>query len=406
MRNVAATLAHDALAGYYKGNVSGDPLQVGDLQDPYYWWVAGALWGTLLDYYHYTKDPTYNDVVIEALLSPPNIGPNFDYVPPEHAGEEGNDDLFFWGTAAMAAAERNFPQPDESIPSWLEITENVFNSLLSRWDESKCGGGLLWQIYADNPNGLTYKNSISNGGFFQLATRLARATGNETYSDWATKVWDWSWDIGLVDHEKYAIYDGTDITKDCAEVNHQSFTYTSGVYMYGAAVMANYTGDEVWVDRAARLLDGADWFFSPFENATDVMYEAACETVNSCNADMSTHKSYLARAMWSTAQMQPALRPKIEERLAASALAAASSCTGGDNGNACGMRWYLGGFDGQPGLGQQMTALETIQGWLIDQAEAPLMGEDIKTIRETNWAPIDTYEPDPTTKGKKPLQST
>lgn len=165
VRDVAGTLAYDTMT-YYKGNTSDVPKDMGDLQDPYYWWVAGALWGGMLDYYHYTKDSSYNDVVIQALTAPTNIGPNHDYMPPEHADEEGNDDLFFWGSAVISAAERNFPQPEKDLPSWLDIGANVFNQLVSRWDTKACGGGLQWQIYASNPNGMTYKNSVSNGGFF------------------------------------------------------------------------------------------------------------------------------------------------------------------------------------------------------------------------------------------------
>lgn len=393
VRNVAATIAYDAL-GYYKGNTSDNPLEVGDLQDPYYWWVAGALWGSLLDYYHVTKDPSYNDVVIEALLSPPNIGPNFDYVPPEHAGEEGNDDLYFWGSAALSAAERNFPQPNENAPSWLEISNNVFDSLKSRWNTTHCGGGLTWQIYPDNPNGMNYKNSITNGGFFQVAARMARATGNDTFLDWAEKVWDWSWDIGFIDHDNWHVYDGTDAANDCADVSRVSYTYTSGVYLYGAAVMANHTGDDVWVKRATNLLSGAEWFFGPYENATDIMYEGACEPVDNCNADMETHKAYLARNMWHSTVMVPSLRPKVERLLGASAKAAAATCTGGEDGHHCGMKWYVGGHDGNVGLGPQMTALETIQGLLLDQAEPPLKGDDIKVVRDVQWAAVDPYRPD------------
>lgn len=396
MRNVAATLAHDALT-YYTGNTSSNPLDLGDLNEPYYWWVAGALWGTLIDYWHYTKDPSYNDVVIEALLAPANIGPNYDFMPPEHAGEEGNDDLFFWGSAAMAAAERNLAQPVETIPSWLEIGANVFNSLHSRWNTTHCGGGLTWQIYPENPNGMNYKNSISNGGFFQMAARLARATGNATYLEWAEKVWDWSYEIGFIDHETWHVYDGTDAANNCSDVNHASYTYTSGVYLYGAAVLANYTGEEVWIDRATNLLSGAEWFFGPFDNATDILFEGACETSDTCNADMTTHKSYLARFMWQSTWMLPSLRPKVERYLNVSANAAAQTCTGGDNGMRCGLKWYVGGHDGNVGLGQQMTALETIQGWLIDDAEPPLAGDDIQVIRDVNWPPVNPYRPDPVT---------
>lgn len=371
---------------------------MGDLQEPYYWWVAGALWGSMLDYYHVTKDPSYNDVVIEALLAPTNIGPEYNYMPQEHAFEEGNDDLFFWGSAVISAAERNFPQPNENLPSWLEIGANVFNQLVGRWNETACGGGLAWQILPSNPNGMDYKNSVSNGGFFQIAARMARATGNETYTEWATKIWDWSYEIGLVDNEVYHVYDGASSSENCAVINGQSFTYTSGIYLYGAAVMANYTGKAGWTDRAEKLLSGAEWFFSPYDNATDILYEAACEGTDNCSADMSTHKGFLSRFMWQSTVLQPNLLPKVTQLLTASSKAAAKSCTGGEAGVTCGLKWYTGGYDSNPGLGQQMCALETIQGLLIGSAPAPNVAADIKVVRDVNWPPLDTYEPDPTGK--------
>ena len=348
---------------------------VGDLQDPYYWWVAGALWGAMLDYYHYTGDSTYNDVVTEALLHDTNLGENKDYMPTQHAFEEGNDDLFFWGSAVLTAAENKFPQDDSSLPSWIDLGANVFNSLVSRWDTSACNGGLRWQIYPDNPNGIDYKNSISNGGMFQLAARLARATGNSTYQDWAEKIWDWSWDVGFIDHDYWHVYDGASSSQHCDTVNKVSFTYTNGIYLYGAAVMANFTESDDWKYRATNLLQGAGWFFSPYSNSTNVLYEAACEKENACNADMSTQKGYLSRFMWKSAVMVSDLKDKVEEYMLASSKAAVQTCTGGDSGTQCGQRWWVKGYDSNPGLGQQMCALETVHGILAKHAPAPHAAE-------------------------------
>ncbi|KAK7403667.1 hypothetical protein QQX98_010553 [Neonectria punicea] len=395
IRDVAASLAFDAMS-YYKGNYSDYPKDLGDLQDPYYWWVAGALWGAMLDYYHFTNDATYNDVVIEALLGPTNLGKNEDYMPEEHRDEEGNDDLFFWGSAVISAAERNFPQPNKDLPSWLQIGENVFNELVDRWNTTHCGGGLLWQIYPENPNGMNYKNSVSNGGFFQIAARLARATGNDTYLDWAEKIWDWSNDVGFIDPKTWHVYDGADSSDNCVKTNKYSFSYTSGIYLYGAAVMANYTKKPEWTTRTEGLFKGTDWFFSPFSNSTNVMYESACEKVGRCNTDMSTFKGYLSRFLYQSTQLVASLREPIAALMLPTSEAAAKSCSGGEYGRSCGMRWYVGGYDNNTGLGQQMCALEAVQGLLIDSAPAPLQGDDIKVIRETKWNPKMKVKSTPT----------
>lgn len=93
------------------------------------------------------------------------------------------------------------------------------------------------QIYTFN-NGYNYKNSISNGCFFNLAARLGMYLGNQTYLDEAEKNWNWSETIGLI-NPTYQIYDGSDDNLNCTQFNHIQWTYNAGVYLLGAAVMWN-----------------------------------------------------------------------------------------------------------------------------------------------------------------------
>lgn len=138
----------------------------------------------------------------------------------------------------MSAAERNFPNPPEGQPQWLALAQGVFNSQALRWDTESCGGGLRWQIYAFNA-GYTYKNTISNGCMFQLAARLARYTGNTTYAEWAEKIYDWTSAIGLLSKD-YQLYDGSDLTINCTELNHLQWSYNAGIYLAGSAYMYNF----------------------------------------------------------------------------------------------------------------------------------------------------------------------
>ncbi|GAW27001.1 putative glycoside hydrolase family 76 protein [Rosellinia necatrix] len=244
----------------------------------------------MLDYSHYTGDTSYDDVTTQALLS--QVGPEFDFMDPRYASSEGNDDQAFWAFSILEAAERNFPQPDDSIPPWLQIAENIWNTMAPRWDDTTCGGGLHWQIFPDNPNGLDYKNAVSNGGFFQISARLARATGNETYFLWAEKIWDWSWSVGFID-DNFNVFDGASSSQECRDINPLSFSYSQGIYMYGAAMLFNYTdGDKTWADRTDGLLQAARSYFSPFPNATNIMYEHACEELDKCTTDMKSFKGY------------------------------------------------------------------------------------------------------------------
>ena len=80
---------------------------------------------------------------------------------------------------------------------------------------------------------------IANGCFFNLGARLARYTGNTTYSDWAEKTWDWVRGVGLMDDD-YNIYDGGHVEQNCTDINKAQFSYNNAVYLLGAAYMYNF----------------------------------------------------------------------------------------------------------------------------------------------------------------------
>lgn len=360
---------------YYTGNITNTPETLAVLPAPYYWWESGAMWGAMLDYYHYTGDSSYNSVVTQALLS--QVGPEFDYMVPRHQKDEGNDDQAFWGFATMAAAERNFPDPPSGTPTWLQLTINLWNTQVYRWDNETCGGGLKWQIFQFN-NGYDYKNSVSNGAFFQLSARLARFTGNSTYLEWAEKTWDWQTAIGIIS-PSYKIYDGTDDLKNCSDLTLIQWTYNHGIHLYGAAVMYNYTTSDKWETRVAGLMKTGGLFFSP--DAPNVMYEPACETVNTCNTDQWSFKAYLSRFMWATTKLAAFTTPAVTTLLTTSSKAAAKACSGptdgAKNGTTCGAKWYTGEYDDTKGVGQQLSALEVIQGLLINSTMAPFTSGNV-----------------------------
>lgn len=136
----------------------------------------------------------------------------------------------------IAAAEKNYPDPPEDQAQWLALAQGVFNSQAKRWDTSFCGGGLRWQIFTFN-GGFDYKNSISNGCFFQLAARLARYTNNNTYTLWAERVYDWTADSGLINGD-WGILDGMKID-NCSHHDPIQWTYNAGTYIAGVAYLYN-----------------------------------------------------------------------------------------------------------------------------------------------------------------------
>jgi mannan endo-1,6-alpha-mannosidase len=227
---------------------------------------------------------------------------------------------------------------------------------------------LKWQIYEKNAYGYNYKNSISNGCTFALGARLARYTGNQTYADWAEKIYDWTKSVGLIG-DKYEVFDGVDDKTNCATVADQTqWTYNNAMFLHGSAFMYDITnGASVWKDRVSGFLSNAETqFFGPVEKNIkydNIMYESACERSVRCNLDQQSFKAYLARFMAKTAAVAPFTKDKITKYLTASAVGAAKSCDG--NGKAtCGSKWYTGKWDNTSGVGQQLAALEVTQALL------------------------------------------
>lgn len=343
-------------------------LQVpGNLPDPYYWWEAGAMFGSLIDYWYYTGDDTYNKITMQAMLH--QVGPDQDYQPPNQTKSLGNDDQAFWGLAAMSAAEQKFPNPpaDTDI-SWLALAQAVFNTQDAEWDNETCGGGLRWQKVSFNV-GYDYKNTITNGAFFNLAARLGYYTHNESYLEAATRSWDWCESVGLIGGD-YKFPDGTWVDDDCHRKNTLTFSYNAGVFLLGASVMFNQTEGDTrakWRQRIEGIISGAGAFFD-----NNVMVEIACEATQNCNTDQLSFKAYLSRWMAASTKMAPFIEPEISNLLQTSAKAAAASCSGGEDGVTCGTRWNIGSYDGTYGVGQQMSALEVVQGLLIDDVAGPV----------------------------------
>ncbi|WPG97726.1 Hypothetical protein R9X50_00050700 [Acrodontium crateriforme] len=367
IKSTASIIAH-GMMNYYSGNLTGQTP--GLLPSPYYWWEAGAMFGSLIDYWYYTGDTTYNDVVTQAMLF--QVGPEDNYMPPNQTKSLGNDDQSFWGLAAMSAAELKFPNPPAKSPQWLALAQGVFNSQAQVWDNSTCNGGLRWQKFTFN-TGYNYKNSISNGCFFNMASRLGFYTKNESYFDWANSAWNWAEGVKLLSTNGSSIFvvDGTDDTENCTSLNPQKWSYNAGVYLLGASVMYNQTSGDtqaLWKTRVEGLIAGASSYF--FENK--IMLETLCEPQGNCDTDQLSFKAYLSRWMAASIKLTDFVEPLVLPLLQASAQAAAKSCSGGTDGVTCGTKWTTGAFDGTYGVGQQMSALEVVQSLLIDNVRGPV----------------------------------
>jgi len=135
----------------------------------------------------------------------------------------------------MSAAELGFPNPPDDKPGWLELAQSVMNQMIRHHDTDTpaCGGGIRWQ---NNPlkGGWDYKNMAANGGTIQLGFRLAKYTGNQTYADYATKIYNWLDKSPLIGSD-YTVNDGTDVQKKCIDADQNQWTYNYGLMVSASA---------------------------------------------------------------------------------------------------------------------------------------------------------------------------
>lgn len=212
----------------YTGNIPGKIPNVA-------WWVGGALFDIMIQYWYFTGDDSNNPAIRQGMYH--QRGDRNDFLPANYTSYLGNDDQSVWGLAAMTAAELGFSQ-DPSMPSWYTLAENVFNSQIHRWDTNNCDGGLRWQFFP-YMKGYDVKDSGSNGQLFQLAARLGRYTDNETYTEWAEKIWDWSADTALIDTDNWVISNEVTVQSDCEARSTLPWSINYGAYLGGVAYMHN-----------------------------------------------------------------------------------------------------------------------------------------------------------------------
>ncbi|KAK0648917.1 glycoside hydrolase family 76 protein [Cercophora newfieldiana] len=361
----ASKVVARSLLSHYNGDEPGQTIGIlpgPPPKGPYYWWQAGAMFGTLIDYWFYTGDDEYNKVTTQALLFQA-APPLNSYMPANWTASLGNDDQGFWGMAAMLAAETNFPNPPKDEPQWLALAQAVFNTQAARWETTDCNGGLRWQIPPSN-GGYNYKNTIANSVFFNLASRLARYTENTTYADWADKSWDWMVGVGYIDGE-YNVYDGGHVEVNCTNINKVQFSANAAMLIHGSAIMYNITnGNEKWRGRVDGLISKTLEHFFP----DGIMVERACELEDKvqCNVDQHSFKGYMHRALATAAMVAPFTRQSVMTVLRSSTAGCVKACL---SDGTCGFRWttsYDGDVANGP-AGQEMSALAALSTLLVEQ---------------------------------------
>ncbi|KAL4884484.1 glycosyl hydrolase family 76-domain-containing protein [Aspergillus karnatakaensis] len=353
------------------------------------WYLAGAMYMTLIQYWQTSGDNQYNSVVSHDMMF--QAGRNYDYFDSNYSQWLGNDDQMFFGLAAITASETGFPEISNK-PTWTSLARAVATMQYNRWDNRTCNGGISWQIHPWQA-GYTLRNSISNGGLFQLCARLGRFTNNQTYYNWAERIWDWSYESPLIqtDVDPWFIADSTSGDNNCIDSGDMQWSYNYGVYLAGTAYMYNGTGDAKWLNRTEQILRRLSTHFFPAAYGGNVFSEVSCEKLHTCDRNMLNFKGWSSMWMAMAAQLAPDTRERITPKLQGSAVAIGKQCDG-ETENLCGSRWYQETWDGIQGLEVQMAALGGIVSNLMLMTSA--RAQTIDTNPNAKEQFLDTYSDD------------
>lgn len=219
----------------------------------------------------------------------------------------------------MSAAEHHIGNPG-GTHGWLAYATAVLDAQKRRWNPEVpgkgkvCGGGLRWKIYEN----ASYRSTISNALFFQLAARVARYTNDSDARSWAEAMYAWIVAKGLVDEKGWRVFDGTSDGDGCTSINHDMWSYNTGALIYGAAIMYDLTGEAKWLERTRGLVGAARRNF--VEKKTGRLWEPKCEKPEStvgnwCNQDQVAFKGILARCLGATAVLVEDVRSEIVDML-------------------------------------------------------------------------------------------
>ena len=356
--DTASRIAASITRLYNNGSESGPQVPGLFPEDDYYFWESGLAWDTMINYWAHSGDETLVPTVQAALLH--QRGQDDAYLPANQTRNLGNEDQTFWGLAAMSAAELGFPAAESTNVTWFDLAKNVFDTQVQRWNEATCNGGLRWQIFTFNA-GYNYKNSLTQANFALLGARLYRYSGNETYLEWAERAVEWSVNAGLIYSPREgvpAIYDGTDVTTNCSDVNHIQWTINAGQFMNAYAYACNGTCSSTWQELGRVALASTTGVFA--RNGS-ILTEVACRPSGTCNTDQEAYRAPLARGLANARDMVSDLDDSSKEDankiIAASARGAGIQCAGTEG---CGTDWSAKEFDGATGLGQDLAGLEII----------------------------------------------
>lgn len=138
---------------------------------------------------------------------------------------------------------RLYQETDEV--KYLNTAKELWVDIAKGWNDEYAGGGIAWT------KGQPYsKNACSNGPASLLALRLYAETNDESYRDWALRIYEWQKNT-LYEHATGAVYDN--INGQTQVINRVALTYNQGLFMATAVDLFRITGERVYLNDAQKI---------------------------------------------------------------------------------------------------------------------------------------------------------
>lgn len=245
-----------------------------DLSTPHYknieYWINAAVLDAVLAYgmKNSTAAPFARWLESEMFRSSSDVIDSFGGM--LNLQSNSMDDPLWWCLAYLSKYEL------DADTGALDAAEEVFNYVYEcAWDTETCGGGLWWtacglRLQTVSTPDKTYKNAITNSLAMQAAARLAKHGKGEAYAEKAVAIWSWIEGSGMVSSSG-AVVDGmnSDDPDNCYATGG-TYTYNSGVPLYGLAVLAEINNDTSFIDAAVKI---ADYALEQYTLDDGIMYE-------------------------------------------------------------------------------------------------------------------------------------
>ncbi|KAF8604641.1 endo-1,6-alpha-mannosidase [Ceratobasidium sp. AG-I] len=179
------------------------------------------------------------------------------YWHPHYYKYEYNDDAMWWGTANIYAyrAYKDSILLGYAVDNWNEVSKYVVTAaqasagkhpLKTSAIKGTCGGttmagGVFWTNKAAD----TGMNAITTGLYMTLSAYLAEATGDSKYTAAAILSANW-----IKNHRyqtsTHLVLDSLNAVDCSTSADSFTFTYNSGKFVEGLAVLADVTKDQQW----------------------------------------------------------------------------------------------------------------------------------------------------------------